>query len=97
MSKTKTKLTSRQGSLLLEAMRRYVQFHSGEELTKAWTGLGYYTKYKPVLDTGLMEWVYDQPPPRCMGWLRLTEAGAKIVEVWLHYQTWLDEEATDEL
>ena len=93
---SKTKLTSKQGVLLLEAMHRYVRFHSGEDLTKAWTGMGGRAVYGPVLESGLMEWV-DEPAPRCIGWLRLTEAGAKIVEVWLHYQAWLDEEATDEL
>ena len=90
----KTKLTAAQRALLLEAMRRYTRFHPGEDPTKAWTGLGYYTDYKPVLSTGLMEWCASgKPPPRCMGWLRLTEAGATIVQAWL-YQAWLDEEAT---
>ena len=83
------KLTSKRRSLLREALRRYVQFHAGEELTTAWTGLGFRTDYKPVLDAGLMEWVYRWRP-RCMGWLRLTEAGARIV------QAWLDEESTDD-
>jgi len=88
-----TKLTRRQRSLLREAMRRYIHFYSGWELTEAWTGLGYYTTYKSVLSTdlmgtSLMEWVHGKPRFRCAGWLRLTEAGAAIV------QAWLDEEAT---
>lgn len=84
---SKTKLKHKQRALLLEAMRRYIHFYSGWELTKAWTGLGYYTTYKPVLSAGLMTWVHDKPRPRHTGWLRLTEAGAAIV------QAWLDEEA----
>ena len=88
MSKT-TKLTYRRETLLQEALRRYVQFraYAGEELTDAWTGLGYRTDYKPVLDAGLMEWALRKPAFRCLGWLRLTEAGAKIVQAWLDEMT----------
>lgn len=84
------KLTSRQRALLLEAMRRYTQFHPDEELTEAWTGLGYPSHYRPVLKAGLMTWVYGEPKGSRahVGWLRLTEAGAAIV------QAWLDEEVT---
>ena len=95
---SKNKLTSRQESLLREALSRYIQFYSGWELTKAWTGLGYRSTYKPVLKAGLMEWcATGGPKSRYTGWLRLTESGAKIVQTWL--DAWLDEldeEATDE-
>lgn len=84
---SETKLTAAQRALLLEAMRRYKQFHPGEELAEAWTGLGYYTDYEPVLSAGLMSWVVPGHGRKYMGWLQLTEAGAAIV------QAWLDEEA----
>lgn len=79
---SENKLTSGQHSLLQEALRRYVQFHPGEGLAEVWTGLGNRSTYKPVLKAGLMEWV-KEPAPRCIGWLRLTEAGAVIVQGWL--------------
>ena len=83
-----SKLTSRQRSRLLEAKHRYTMFRSpGEELTEAWAGLGYRSDYKPVLDAGLMEWVRYEPAFRCVGWLRLTEAGAEIVQAWLDKET----------
>lgn len=74
--------------LLLEgATHRYVEFHQGKALLEAWTGLGHLTTYKPVLDAGLMEWVHGVPPPRHMGWLRLTVAGAEIVQGWLNEES----------
>ena len=85
-----SKLTSRQKSLLLEAKRRYTTFYPEEELADAWTGLDHRSTYKPALDARLMEWVLHEPAFRCMGWLRLTEAGAKIV------QEWLDEEIAND-
>jgi len=73
--------------LLEEALRRYVMFHNGEPLTEAWTGLGYKTTYRPAVEAGLMEWIHgEEPPDRAPQWLRLTGAGAEIV------QRWLDEE-----
>lgn len=87
MSKS-TKLTRRQESLLREALRRYIHFYSGWELTDAWTGLGNRSTYKPVLEAGLMEWcATGGPKPRCTGWLRLTETGAVIVQAWLDEMT----------
>lgn len=67
--------------LLCEALRRYTRFHSDEELTKAWTGLGTATEYKRVADKGLMEPVFDNP--RHMVWWKLTPKGAEIVQKWL--------------
>lgn len=83
------KLTGRQQGLLREALRRFLRWghEYGGDLLQAWTGLGHRTGYKPVLDAGLMEWVRE-PAPRCMGWLRLTPAGAEIV------QGWIDQEET---
>lgn len=78
------KLTAQQRRLLTEALRRWQQFNhtGGNTLTTAWTGLGYASDYKPVVDAGLMEFIgkYEK---RCMGWLRLTEAGAAIVQQWI--------------
>ena len=89
-----TKLTRRQRALLQEAMRRYIHFYSGWELTDAWTGLGYRTTYEPVLSTGLMTWIHNKPGRWQMGWLRLTESGAKIVQAWL--DEWPNEEIANE-
>ncbi len=83
---TERKLTFRQRELLTEALRRWQNFgppHTGgDTLTTAWTGLGYASQYKPVVDAGLMEFIgkYEK---RCLGWLRLTEAGAAIVQQWI--------------
>jgi len=49
----------------------------------AWTGLGYKTVYRSVVDAGLMRWVRGEPRDRHVGWLRLTEAGAKIIQQWI--------------
>ena len=68
--------------LLVEALRRYGRFGEGKSLTEAWTGLGSKTTYKPVLDKGYMEFIHEYHP-RCIGWLRLTEKGARIVQAWL--------------
>lgn len=69
--------------LLKEARRRYCLFHVNEPLTEAWTGLGDHTTYEPVLKAGLMEWVHGRPPKGDVGWLRLTETGAEIIQSWL--------------
>lgn len=76
------KLTERQKAYLLEALRRYTRFHNGEELIKAWTGLGSYTQYKSVVDAGLMTRVHA-PNPGYMVWWKLTDKGAAIVQRWL--------------
>jgi hypothetical protein len=67
---------------LCEALRRYTRFHPHEELVQAWTGLGYVTEYKSAIDSGHMEFVRT-PMYRCLGWLHLTEKGAKVVREWL--------------
>jgi len=76
------KLSHRQRALLGEAAYRYTRFSRGRSLTEAWTGLGSRTTYEPVLDAGLMEWIHEPAPGR-PGWLRLTEAGAKIIQEWI--------------
>jgi hypothetical protein len=83
-------MKSRVYRLLLEALRRYCQFHSGEPLTQAWTGLGTLTEYKSVLDEGYMQPAllmgqYNAGPhrPRENSWFRLTEKGAEIVQSWM--------------
>ncbi len=79
------KLTPKQYILLTEALRRYVRFGKPEDktLANAWTGLGTVTEYKPVLKSGMMQWVNGVPSPRCMGWLKLAPLGEKIVQKWL--------------
>ena len=52
-------------------------------LVLAWTGLGYKTTYRSVVDAGLMRWVRGEPHDRHIGWLCLTEAGAKIIQQWI--------------
>jgi hypothetical protein len=69
--------------LLKEAQRRYLRFRRDESLTEAWTGLGSRATYEPVLKAGLMEWIFECPPPRIIEWLRLTESGAEIVQDWM--------------
>lgn len=68
---------------LVEALRRYTRNHDGEELTEAWTGLGNKTSYRGSLRDGYMTWVHGTPTPGTIGWLRLTNSGAKIVGEWL--------------
>lgn len=50
---------------------------SNQPLEKRWLGLGTRTTYKSALDAGLMKFESDYPP-RCMGWLRLTEKGIAL-------------------
>jgi len=72
-----------QKSLLRNALYRYLRFHKGEELTRAWTGLGTAAVYRPVTDAGYMEFIHGTPEPRIDGWLRLTPKGAEIVQAWI--------------
>ena len=78
-------LTKRQHWLLCEALRRHTRFNLtdlNQPLKWAWTGLGPYTLYKPVLDGGLMTYA-TSPNPGHTTWWRLTDLGAAIVTVWL--------------
>jgi len=85
----KIRLGCRQLNLLLEALRRFTRFvdsegrrTGGDELTRAWTGLGSASAYAPVVNAGLMT-VATSPNPRYSTWWRLTEKGAKVVQHWI--------------
>lgn len=81
----KPNMTQAQHLLMMEALRRFLKFNNQKlPLITAWTGLGYASHYKPVIDAGWMTWISGRiPSRRCMGWLRLTEEGAKIVQQWI--------------
>lgn len=82
---TPIKLTLGQKRLLYEAYRRNDMADSCDRISSLqdrWLGLGTRTTYKPVLEAkggALMAWV-STPPPRCMGWLHLTERGVKALK-----------------
>ncbi len=72
----KQRLKAQERQCLIEAHRRLVNFHRGENPLTAWSGLGHRTDYKQVLESDLMRWMDDKgPPARCMGWLILTTKG----------------------
>jgi len=71
-------MTTKVRDLLNEAIRRWLLFGDGKSLETSWTGLGYPSEYKPVIEAGLMEWIRP-PKKRCMGWLRLTSKGTEVV------------------
>ena len=77
-----TELNWKQQVLLEEALRRYWLFHPDEQLDEAWTGLGYKSDYKPVVDAGLMAPI-GPDVPRGLRWFKLTQAGAAIVQRWV--------------
>jgi hypothetical protein len=65
--------------LLFEAYRRNDMsdpFERRKPMTRRWVGLGTEAAYRPAIKAGLMVF-HDgiAPPPRCMGWLCLTEKG----------------------
>jgi len=70
--------------LLFEAYRRNHMFDPHERakpLDQRWLGLGTEAAYRPVLGKGLMRFHDDRnPPPRCMGWVCLTELGIKVMK-----------------
>lgn len=86
---TTIKLTSSQYHLLCEALRRFECFAVRRDnrkwrigdLRAAWTGLGYASDYKSVVDAGLMVSVHGIWP-RAIGWYQLTEKGARIILQW---------------
>jgi len=79
------RLTEAQHWLLCEALRRFSRFGKDydNKITKAWTGLGCYSRYKPALDAGLMTYA-TSPNPGFMTWWNLTRRGARIVRAWLN-------------
>ena len=76
---THTKKNRQVRGLLFEAYRRNGMFDPHEQakpIDQRWLGLGTEAAYRPVLEAGLMTFHDGQiPPPRCMGWLCLTEKG----------------------
>jgi hypothetical protein len=75
--------------LLFEAYRRNDMTESvrpnglemQKPLSERWLGLGTEAAYRPALAAGLMRFHDGQtPPPRCMGWLCLTDAGIKEIQ-----------------
>jgi hypothetical protein len=76
------RLTKRQQAILEEAARRYKLFEHEKDILNAWTGLGSYTYYKPVLDAGLMDYVHA-PRRGSTQWFKLTLNGAAIVRMLL--------------
>ena len=66
-------------SLLFEAYRRNEMANDHERakpITQRWLGLGTAAAYRNVLKGGLMVFHDGRtPPPRCMGWLCLTDVG----------------------
>ena len=79
-------MTKRVTSLLFEAFRRNEMANTdphweGEAVTRRWLGLGIEAAYRPAIEAGLFMFHDGRtPPPRCMGWLCLTEAGAKAMQ-----------------
>lgn len=70
--------------ILLEALRRYLKFNDlNKSITECWTGLGYQSQVKSVVEKGYMNWISGQPYKRCLGWLQLTEKGSKIILKWI--------------
>ena len=71
-------------ALLFEAYRRNAMARThdrAEPLLQRWLGLGTASAYATALNAGLMRFYDGQtPPPRCMGWLCLTEAGIAEME-----------------
>jgi hypothetical protein len=75
--------------LLFEAYRRNDMAESvrpnglevQKPLSERWLGLGTEAAYRSALAAGLMRFHDGQtPPPRCMGWLCLTDAGIKEMQ-----------------
>ena len=78
------KLSKSVKSLLFEAYRRNMMEGSFEEnkpIQRRWLGLGTEDAYRPAIDAVLMVFHDGRtPPPRCMGWLVMTEKGVKALQ-----------------
>ena len=74
MTRGEFQLTKRQRQLLKEAHRRWIMSTTRKPIREVWTGLGSATKYKPVVDAGLMESVHGPHPGNSIWW-KLTEKG----------------------
>lgn len=70
--------------LLFEAFRRNDMADEHErhkDITSRWLGLGTAAAYKQAIEGGYMRFFDGRtPPPRCMGWLCLTEKGAEALK-----------------
>lgn len=85
-----TKLKLRQLQLLREAIRRNIIADSCEkakELRHRWLGLGTAAAYRPMTESGYMQFTSQIPPRGCMGWLTLTDAG---VELFKEYENFFE-------
>jgi len=81
----KIKLNKSEYWILLEALRRYLKFNQyNQSITECWTGLSGFSNAKSVIKNGYMTWVHGKPLKRCIGWLKLTENGSKIIEQWIN-------------
>jgi hypothetical protein len=70
-------------ALLLEAYRRNEMADAHEKakpILDRWLGLGTAAAYRPALEAGLMRFHGCTPPPRCMGWLCLTQTGLDAMQ-----------------
>lgn len=77
-------ITSRQHSILVEALCQFTRFNDlNKKLDECWTGLGSASAYRPVLDAGLMAAAAGFNPG-ASAWWKLTPAGAAIVQGWLN-------------
>lgn len=92
------KYTIRVRRLLFEAYRRNEMAKTNpseniKPLNQRWLGLGSKSAYLPVLKAGLMRFHDGElPPPRCMGWLCLTDAGVdRMRELEPEFKKVLDE------
>ena len=86
MTENTYRLGAAQHRLLVEAVRRWICFgkRDGCSLLTAWTGLGTWAVYRPVVNDGLMECVHAlHKRPRHPQWWNLTERGVAIVQHWL--------------
>lgn len=77
------KLSITKRRLLFEAYRRNEMsdgFEKSKPIGERWLGLGTAAAYRVMIDSGLMRFFDGEtPPPRCLGWLVLTEAGIKVM------------------
>lgn len=68
---------------LTEALRRHFlnsDLNRRKVITEQWLGLGTEADYRPAIQEGYMTWISGQPAPRIMGWLKVTEKGAAVLE-----------------
>lgn len=85
----RNKLSKKNVSLLLEAYRRYHQFHKNEQLATAWLGLGYKSLYGK---SAYFETFYSNTPPKkCMTWWVLTNIGITVMNDLILSLPWHDD------